>query len=389
VLERLDIGRSLLLAASLSVATAACVQIGAVPIQSLDPVPTAHAIEPPRATGRTLEVPASVDATGSSDASASLQRFVDSIPNGTTIEFPSDGVYRMDDGLILRNRQDLVFDGNGATLRANGSAARPMDSLFALMTGNDRITIRDFLLIGNNPYAGTKDAFQGGQEHLAGAYVGASTNVLITDVEMRDFPGDCVHIGADPTGTWSSGIVFQDSICTGPGRHGVSLIAAEDITVHRVVFDEIGYMVVDIEPDQPNEGARSFLFAENTIGSYGLTDQKIGWVVSAYGGAEGAPVHDVWIVNNTITGSPDPGFDGIPLGMAVIVDGRLGPRSGWVIRDNTSTITASRTVHGAPVYIRDTEGVVVAGNRQPMRRGEYGRFPGSTEVIYQDNDTGD
>jgi hypothetical protein len=386
VLGRLTVGRQFVLATAASLVLAGCLRIGAAPLQSLGPLPTPGTIASPRTAAAKVSVPDTIDATGSTDASAALQRFVDGVPDGSTIEFPANAEYRMDDGLVLRDRRDLRFEGNDATLRANGSADRPMDSLFALMTGNERITIRDFDLVGNNPNAGTKDAFRGGYEHLAGVYVGASSDILVTDMAMRDFPGDCIHIGADSSGTWSSNVVFQDSTCIRTGRNGVSVIAAEDVTIERVDFDEIGYMVADIEPDQPTEGAARFVFADNTVGSFGLTDQQVAWVVAAYGGAAGAPVSDVWVIGNTITGNPDPGFGG-PLGLAVIVDGRLGPRSNIVIRDNTSSIGVSRTVDGAPVYIRNTTGVVVSGNHQPMVRGEFGRFPGSTEVVYQDNDT--
>ncbi len=367
-----------------------CVRVAApTPGASLPPMWTTAPIDTPGLVVPGVDVPASVDATGSTDASAALQRFVDGVPDGSTIRFQAGGTYRMDHGLVLRGRHDLVFEGNGATLRAQGSASEPTDSLFALMERDERITVRGFTLIGNNPDAGTKDAFHGRDEHLHGFYLGGVSDILITDVTISGFYGDCVYVGTDGDTTWSRNVTFQDSTCTLSGRHGVGYIAGRDVTVQRVTFDAIGMWVVDIEPNRSSEGADGFMFRDNTIGTYGLTDQYIVWLVSARAGAEGSVAHDVSIVGNTITGNPSSGYDGEPLGLAVYVDGTLGPRSNWVIRDNTATISMSRTVHGGPIYIRDTDGVIVAGNRQPMGSGELGRFPGSTNVIYQDNDTSD
>ena len=65
---------------------------------------------PPRSTPR------------GSDVGDALQRFVDGVPDGSTIVFRSGGTYRMDHGLRLAGRHDLVFEGNGATLQTTGRA---------------------------------------------------------------------------------------------------------------------------------------------------------------------------------------------------------------------------------------------------------------------------
>lgn len=341
----------------------------------------------PTVTEGSYRVPGSVDATGLTDASAALQRFVDQVPNGATIEFPADGVYRMDHGLQLWRRHDLVFEGNGATLSAVGSPRRPGDSPFALMFGDERIVVRGFRLEGQNPDAGTQDAFHGGDEHLAGFYLGGVTDVLIEGVTITGFYGDCVYLGSNTSDVWSSRVVFRDSTCTRTGRHGVSVIAARDATIQRVTFDEIGFMIVDIEPDREEDGASSIALLDNTIGTYGLTDEYVSWVLAAYGGADGAPVDDVAIIGNSISGVGRTGKDQVALGLSVVADGRVGPRSGFVIRDNTSTRIVTRTDNGAPILIRNVTGVEVTGNRQPMSSGELAVFRNATGVVYGANDT--
>ena len=353
-------------------------------IRSLAPLPTDRPIVSPNASTAPIEVPAAVDATGSTDASAALQRFVRGVPDGSTIVFKSGGTYRMDHGLVLGNRHDLVFEGNGATLLANGSGGTLSDSIFALMYGDARIAIRDFTLLGNNPDAGTKDAFHGGAEHLAGVFLGGSTDIEISGVSMRGFYGDCVNIGTNTTDAWSERVIYQDSTCTGAGRHGVAVVAARDVTIRRVRFDQVGMMIIDIEPDRSSEGASGIMIRDNTIGSYGLTDQYVCWVVAAYAGASGAPIQGVSLIGNTISGNPSAGYNGRALGLNVVVDGTIGPRSGFIVRDNRSTITVQDP---PPIDIGHTDGVTVTGNRQPMSSGSLATFQGSSDVIYQGNDT--
>lgn len=72
------------------------------------PTPTAT---PPAPAG--IAVPSSIDATGSSDASAALMSFLNTVPDGSTIVFKAGGVYRMDSALKFSGRHNLVFEGPG------------------------------------------------------------------------------------------------------------------------------------------------------------------------------------------------------------------------------------------------------------------------------------
>ena len=349
------------------------------------PTPTPRPTSTPAPAANEYVVPTSVDSSGSNDASASLQQFVNGVPNGATIRFRS-GTYRMDHGLNLSNRRGLVLEGSGATLVARGSASRPLDSVFSLMYGSQNLTFRGFTLIGNNPNAGTANAFSGG-EHLHGFYIGGASGVLIEGTTIRNFYGDCVYIGTDSSLNWSSNVTFQDSTCTGTGRHGVTLTAARNTIVQRVTFDQIGFMVIDIEPDHASDGAIDTTIRNNSVGSYSLTNRYIGWFVAAYAGAQGTPVRNLTITGNNVTGTARAGYDGAPWAISVVIDGGIGPRSGIVITNNTSTRTVARSGHGAPILIRTADGVTITGNRQPMSSGVFASITGSTNVTNSGNDT--
>src|SRR5205823_12558932 len=84
----------------------------------------APGVSPP--TGPTLTAPSSIAANCSTDVSAALQSWIDSVPDNATIAFPQNGCYRIESTLRLKDRHDLLLDGHGATLRATtpGAGAR-------------------------------------------------------------------------------------------------------------------------------------------------------------------------------------------------------------------------------------------------------------------------
>ena len=69
----------------------------------------------------------------------------------------------------------------------------------------------------------------------------------------------------------------------------MDIIAGKNLRIERNVFDQIGFMIVDIEPNDSSGGASDVLVADNTIGSYGLTDQYRSPVLAAGGPTPGPP----------------------------------------------------------------------------------------------------
>jgi hypothetical protein len=323
-------------------------------------------------------VPASIDSSGGTDVAGALQQFVDGVPDGSTIVFRSGGTYRMGHSLRLSGRRDLVFEGNGATLRATGPGHLVTSSPFLIERDSRRITLRHLTLVGNNAEAGTADTFHPGAENQMGVAIYGSSDIELADVTMRRFYGDCLYIGSGAGQVWSERIRVHDSRCSLIGRSAVTIMAARDVTIERVVFDEIGMFVINLEPDYTYEGATGIVVRDNTIGSYGLTRHYTSWVLSA-GGAHGATIRGVSLVGNAITGSASSGHEGKALGLHVEIDGSRGPRLDIVVRDNTST----RTVAGPSVIYRNVTGGAITGNQQPLSTGQLATLPGSSGVTYQ------
>ena len=52
----------------------------------------------------------------------------------------------------------------------------------------------------------------------------------------------------------------------------MGIIRAKDVRIVNNRFDQIGFMVVDIEPGAADAGADGVVFRGNDIGTYGLGD---------------------------------------------------------------------------------------------------------------------
>lgn len=192
------------------------------------PIPTAA---PTRVD---IPLPASIDPTGTADASAALMSFLATVPDNSTVRFPTGGVFRMDLGLRFSNRHDLTFERSGATLEANGAITCGRDcSLFYLDQGNTGITIRDFTLAGNSPTPGVYDHHW---EHASGITVVGGRDVEIAYVTISGVGGDGLTISGGSAPDWPDGVWFHDSRVVSSGRNGVAVISGGNVTVERVVF---------------------------------------------------------------------------------------------------------------------------------------------------------
>lgn len=329
-----------------------------------------------------LYVPNAIDATGSSDVSDELQSFINNTPNGSTIVFKAGGRYRLDEALRISGRRNLTLEGNGARLDLPTTFDGYSSIGIHVRDGSTGTTIRNLTMVGNNHEAGTSDACCSREAQHAIAVLSAD-DTLIEGVDIRRTWGDCLYINAAsvPGGAWSNGVTFRDSTCRLTGRHGVGIIRAANIRIVDNVFDEIGFMVIDIEPGASDAGARDVVIRGNDIGTYGIGDFDNSWLLAACG-KDGAVVRDVTLTGNAIEGNRI-GWSGSITrpwrALSVWVCGDNAPRENFVVTDNV----AQASVTGPAMYFTEVDGVTVTGNIQPLTSGELARFSGSTDVTYR------
>jgi hypothetical protein len=373
--------RRVLVAIAVSVVVLAA--LGLVLVVTARPARLVAAVVPstplPPTTGSTVTVPASIDATGASDVSAALASFIRSVPDGSTIAFKAGGTYKLSSAMHLTDRHDLVFDGNGATLRMAGCAVE--DSAFLLDgTPSTRILIREFTMIGDNSAAGTTGAFVGGCESSMGVAIYGARDIEISNVTISNVHAECVYIdaGGNPrgVGAWADSISFHDSTCRLNGRMGVAIAAGSHVSVARVTFERLAISVLDIEPYMADGGATYVSLTDNTVNGYGSSPTYTPWLFegSAYGMTT-TTVHDVTIARNRILAGPVKSANtGTTAGLTV--KARTSRWANFLVADNVSSVAGS----GATMYFEHVDGVTVSGNTQPLTSGSLVWTSDTTKV---------
>lgn len=332
------------------------------------PTPTLAPTPTPAPATSIVSVPATIDATGATDVSAPLAAFVRSVPDGSTIAFKVGGTYKLSTAIHLTDRHNLVFDGNGATLRTAGCGVE--DSAFLLDgTPSTGIAIRGFTMIGDNSAAGTTSAFVAGCESQMGVAIYGARDIDISNVTISSVHAECVYIdaGGNPrgVGAWADNITFRDSTCRLNGRMGVAIIAASHVTVTRVTFDRIAISVFDIEPYMANGGATYVSLTDNVISGYGASPTYTPWVLQASAfGMTTTIVHDITLARNRITAGPTKSANTLTTA-GLTVKARTQRWQNFSIVDNVSTVTGN----GPTMYFEHIDGLTVSGNTQPLSSG--------------------
>jgi hypothetical protein len=157
----------------------------------------------------TYYVPESIPHDYSVDVTQDLQAFFDSVPDNSTIEFPTLGYdydttgYRIDGTLTISDRNGLTFEGNDAHFRAfdpidpieNPVLAYDRDQ-WLLTGGSTNITLQYLVTYGAHPDAGKDGTYDPDREgQHAYQIVGAVNGVLVDYAEGYDTYGDGIYIG--------------------------------------------------------------------------------------------------------------------------------------------------------------------------------------------------
>jgi hypothetical protein len=303
-------------------------------------------VSPAAAADSTRPVPATIDATGRTDVTRPLQRFVDSVPNGSTVLFRRAATYRVDGTLEFRHRRGITLDGNGARLvaRTPGNAYR---AHVRLVDGRDW-TIRRLTVQGANPVGGQ---FDPGHQWQHGFDLRGVDGARLEDVTVTDVFGDDIYVGLSTTRPrWSRDISIVDSVGTRSGRMAIAIVAGRRVTVEGGIWSEPGLSTFDIEPNGRPGGADRILIENTTIGA-GSRHRALD--ITGRG-----PVSNVTLRHNVLTGRA----------LHVRADqGRERPRN-IVVQGNTSEVEFAGPGPAAMIF-RNTDGVTVSGNTQRLQRG--------------------
>jgi hypothetical protein len=337
-----------------------------VPAPTISPTPTPAGSTarpfPAPVTSRTVSVPTTIDATGATDVSAALNAFIGSVPNGSVIAFPPNATYTLTAGMKFTNRHDLVFEGNGTTLRLIGPDSN-LSSGFLLWNGDSDIIVRHFTIVGQNTRPGVYTT--AGNESRYGVLTYGAARVEISNVTILNPWSDYVLIGGTGSATGeipSDNIWIHDSTMTGSGRMGISLISATHVLIERNTFDLTAWAAMDIEPDMDTQPVGWVTFRGNIIKRGGSHTPKF---ISADGHTTLGNVHDITITGNRTDGT---------LGSSIV---NVSRRKNVVFTNNTALTAAA----GPVLNFAHIDGLTVSGNIQPLTSGSLASISDCTNVV--------
>jgi hypothetical protein len=297
-------------------------------------------------------IPASIAADCSVDVTAAVSAWIASVPDGMTLRFGAGACYRVDGTLRIRHRNRLTFEGNGATFRAmtSGRELPPTKartrSMFNFYRGSD-LTVRDVIVRGANPRAGTGDfAYVRALEAQTAYVVGGVRNMVLDRVQAYDVYGDFVFVGPA-----TQNLLVKNSTFARNGRQGWT-INGQDITFENNSIRGTRRATVDLEPSSTTSIARRVMIRNNTIGRGRL------YFLANVGRA--APTEDISVIGNTFVGKA----------MTIRVDPPSGTRARYRIIGNVSDTPVGFNGGGA-LGFSEVNGIEVRDNVQPMQKGRH------------------
>ena len=302
-----------------------------------------------------VSVPTTIDDTGTTDVTNTLQSFIDQTDNGTEIQFQRDASYRVEGTLFVTDKT-LTFDGEGSTFFATTRGT--LERSLWWISGGGGIIFRNLTVHGANPYNGLADkAYNPALAKQHGFRIEGVDGIELDHVTVTDVYGDFVYI-ARYADIPSTNVWIHDSTFISSGRQGISLIATDDVIIERNTFSAIRRGTIDLEPNGPNQSATNIFVLNNLVGSGRLL------FVASHGKG---PVDGIVISGNRLHGHALTIDDVPPKGER---------RANWIITNNTSDTTSNQR----PIRFINTDGLLVTGNRQ--------RVPATVASVELDDDCG-
>ena len=310
---------------------------------------TTPGTQPNNRPGGVVVVPRSIDSTGTTDVTEKLQQFIDKVKDGRTIWFRPNGRYRIDETVFVLQRNNLTFEGRGASFFAKTRGGKDRAQWWIKQGSN--IAFRHMSVRGANPKGGTSEgAYVRKLETQHGFRFEGVNGAEIDHVQVTDVYGDFVYIGRDHKRRPSINIWIHDSNFRRNGRQGIAVTAASNVIIEHNTFNKTRRSTIDLEPNSRSWHVSHVFILNNTVGKGRLL------FIASHGQG---PVDNIVISGNRLEGHALT-IDAVP------PEGRR--RSNWIITNNVS----DTTVHNRPMRFWNIDGLVVTGNTQKVTGAQPG-----------------
>ena len=262
---------------------------------------TEAASQAPRTT--VYKVPTSIADDCSGAVESEIMAWLDTVPDGSTVQFGAGRCYGQDDTITLTDRKGLVIDGQGSEFRALTPGEKHRAN-WRFVGGSD-LTVRNMAVRGSNPDGLYDPAIE--KQH--GYSVEGVQGMTLSNVKARETWGDGVYLGkrkfTPACGNASStrNVLITGALLEQNGRQGVAVVDAEWVTLQDSTVGPVAWANVDIEPDVDCQLARHITVARNSFGANGT-----GVIVNPSVAGGYPQVGDVRVIDNVQTEPIDSGI---------------------------------------------------------------------------------
>lgn len=220
---------------------------------------------------------------------ADISTFGAVIPPGTTVTYAGP--------------HDLTLSQNSTNTTVNVAYINPnlggtLNQPFFRLNAGLNIVLRNFTMIGRNPFAGTGDpAFDGRYEAQAGVNVSGTDNVELDNLTISDIYGDFFYVSSYLAhGTnLAANVWIHDCTLARNGRQAFTLQGCNVVRINNNDVRNVRRAMFDIEPTGPNEALTSVEIDHNFFGAHRLL------FMAASGGVPSTVVNGLYIHDNTST----------------------------------------------------------------------------------------
>jgi hypothetical protein len=222
----------------------------------------------------TYLVPDTIPYDGTSHVAGDMTTWLAGLPDGATALLRPGGTYMVAGSPIaLTDRNDITFDGNGATITTDQDypgTLRP----FIRVQGGTNVQVKNFKMQGRLTFLGpyttsysSPDEWQHGVEIAGHVGTGRAT---VLNCTINNVYGDAVSIKGDERNGLpyppSQNIIVHGGTYTGMGRMGISVTNATNVTIEDVSVNNANWSLIDLEAYDSSEALHNITLQRITGG---------------------------------------------------------------------------------------------------------------------------
>lgn len=260
-------------------------------------------------------LPASIAADCSRDVDVELSRFINGLPDGSTVRFAAGGCYAQSARIEVLDKRKLTIDGNGATFKSTApNSGLRADSNWLILRG-DGVRITDMNIVGNFHLKGARSLRRvnevtvtgAGSQFNHGVGVYGGKDIYITDMTITGVFGDGVSVGvghyiagspADPLEA-PRNIHVERVKVRKAARHCYSPNQAVGFWLEDSAGDDCWYGGLDAELDNVDQQLQNIHVLRNTFSNF----NQFGILFPVVG--NGTNTKDIEIKDNVFSTFPD------------------------------------------------------------------------------------